>query len=103
VGRGSNLLPCLQEVGIVGVEIVFTFPCGFIFRVIIRLNLIKPNGRLLCGSILLVQYLDRVALVGQVGFQWNIVFNNRIHGGGGGLQTPLELGYMEDVVHTGQS
>jgi hypothetical protein len=27
---------------------------------------------------MLIQYLDRIALVGQVGFQWNVVFDCHI-------------------------
>jgi hypothetical protein len=66
---------------------------------IIPLNLIKPNGLLSCGSILLVQYLNRITLVGQVGLKWNVVFNHHIRR----LHISFELGYMEEIVHTRQS
>jgi hypothetical protein len=46
---------------------------------------------------LVAPILDRIALVGQVGLKWNVVFNHHICRR---LQTSLELGYMEDIVHT---
>jgi hypothetical protein len=43
------------------------FPSGLIFRMITPLNLIKPDGLLPSGSILLIQYFGQIALVGLVG------------------------------------
>jgi hypothetical protein len=67
---------------------------------IVPLSLIELDSLLVCGSILLIQYLDRIALVGQVRLQWNVVFNCHVCWG---LQTSFELVQMEYVVHTGQS
>jgi hypothetical protein len=54
------------------------FPRGFIFGVIIPLYLVEPRSLVACDSVLLVENLDGIGLVGQVGFQWNGVFDNHI-------------------------
>jgi hypothetical protein len=42
------------------------FPRGFIFRVVIPLNLVKSSGLVLGDSVLLIQNLDGKCLVHQV-------------------------------------
>jgi hypothetical protein len=54
------------------------FSHGFIFRVIIPMYLVEPSSLVVGDSVLLVKNLDGMGLVGQVGFQWNGVFNNHI-------------------------
>jgi hypothetical protein len=68
------------------------FPCGFIFRVIIPLYLVEPSSLIAYDSVLLVENLDEMGLLGQVGFQWNGVFDNNI---GQRFQTSFELGDVE--------
>jgi hypothetical protein len=64
---------------------------------IVPLNLIEPNGSLLSDSIMLFQNLSRVALVSQVQFQWNSIFNYHISRE---LHTSFVLGYVEYGVIT---
>jgi hypothetical protein len=45
------------------------FPRGFVFRVIIPLYLLEPSNLVACDSVLLVENLDGMGPVGQVGFQ----------------------------------
>jgi hypothetical protein len=69
------------------------FPRGFIFGVIIPLYFVELSSLVACDSVLLVKNLDGMGLVGQVGFQWNGVFDNHISQR---FQTSFEL---EDVEH----
>jgi hypothetical protein len=43
------------------------FPCGFVFGVIIPLYLVESSSLVACDSVLLVENLDGMGLVGQVG------------------------------------
>jgi hypothetical protein len=54
------------------------FPHGFIFRVIILLNLVEPSSLVAHDSVLLVENLDGMCLVGQIRFQWDGTFDNNI-------------------------
>jgi hypothetical protein len=71
------------------------FPRGFVFRVIIPLYLIELSSLVVCDSVLSVRNLNGMGLVGQVGFQWNGVFDNNI---GQRFQTSFELGDVEDIM-----
>jgi hypothetical protein len=71
------------------------FPCGFIFRVVIPLDLVEPSSLVACDSILLVENLDRICLVCQIWFQRDGVFNNNISWS---IQTSLELGDMKHIM-----
>jgi hypothetical protein len=73
------------------------FPRGFILRVAIPLNLVKPGSLVLSVVVLLVQNVDRMGLVCQVWFQWDGIFNHTISRG---LLTSFELGDMEHVVNS---
>jgi hypothetical protein len=53
---------------------------GFIFGVIIPLYLVEPSSLIVCDSVLLVENLDGMGLVGQIGFQWDGIFDNNIGG-----------------------
>jgi hypothetical protein len=53
---------------------------GFIFGVIIPLYLVEPSSLIACDSVLLVENLDGMGLVGQIGFQWDGIFDNNIGG-----------------------
>jgi hypothetical protein len=75
------------------------FPCGFIFRVTIALYLVEPSSFVACDSILLIENLDGMGLVGQVGFQWNGVFDNHISRR---FQTSFELGDVEHIMYSRQ-
>jgi hypothetical protein len=68
------------------------FPRGFIFEVIIPLDLVEPSGLVAYDSVLLVKNLDGICLVCQIRLQWDGVFDNNI---GRKLQTSFELG---DIV-----
>jgi hypothetical protein len=93
---GVGWLPRWKELGIVGSQELLTFPCGFIFGVIISLDLIEPSSLVACDSVLLVENLDEICLVRQTRFQWNGVFDNHIRWR---LQTSLELGDMKHIMN----
>jgi hypothetical protein len=57
------------------------FPRGFIFGVIIPLDLIEPSSLVARDSVLLVEHLDGICLVCQIRFQWDGVFDNNISRG----------------------
>jgi hypothetical protein len=66
-------------------------PCGFIFGVIIPLDLVNPRRLVAHDSVLLVENLDGMCLVCQIRFQWDGILDNNI---GQRLQTSFELGDM---------
>jgi hypothetical protein len=70
---------------------------GFIFAVIIPLDLIEPSSLITHDSVLLVENLDGICLVCQIWFQWNGVFDNHI---GRRLQTSFELGDMKHIMNS---
>jgi hypothetical protein len=72
------------------------FSRGFIFGVIIPLDLVEPTSLVARDSVLLVENLDRICLVRQIRFQWDGVFNNHVCQR---LQTSLELGDMEHIMN----
>jgi hypothetical protein len=73
------------------------FSRGFILRVIIPLNLIEPSSLVARDSVLLIENLDGMCLVGQIGFQWDGIFDNNI---GQRFQISFELGYMEYIMYS---
>jgi hypothetical protein len=73
------------------------FPRGFIFGVLISLDLIEPSSLVAGDSILLVENLDGICLVRQIRFQWDGVFNNHVCRR---LQTSLELGDMKHIMNS---
>jgi hypothetical protein len=73
-----GLLPQWKEVRVVGSHEVFMFPRGFVFRVIIPLNFIEPSSHVARDSVLLVENLDGMCLVCQIGFQWDGIFDDDI-------------------------
>jgi hypothetical protein len=58
-----------KEIGVVGLQELLTFPRGFIFRVIIPLDLVELSSLVACDSVLLVENLDGICLVRQIRFQ----------------------------------
>jgi hypothetical protein len=75
------------------------FPHSFVFEVIITLYLVESSSLVACDSVLSVENLDGMGLVGQVGFQWNGVFNNNI---GQRFRTSFELGDVEHIMYSRQ-
>jgi hypothetical protein len=73
------------------------FPRGFVFGVIIPLDLIEPSSLVMRDSILLVENLDGICLVCQIRFQWDGVFDNNL---GRRLHTSFELGDMKHIMHS---
>jgi hypothetical protein len=73
------------------------FPHGFIFRMIIPLNLVELSCLVAGDSVLLVKNLGGIRLVCQIQFQWDGIFNDNI---GQGLQTSFELGDMKHIMHS---
>jgi hypothetical protein len=69
---------------------------GFVFRVIIPLDLVKPSSLVVFDSVLLVENLDGICLVRQIRFQWDDVFDNHICWR---LQTSLKLGDMKHIMN----
>jgi hypothetical protein len=93
---GVGWLPRWKELGVIGSQELLTFPRGFIFGVIIPLDLIEPSSLVAGDSVLLVENLDRTCLVRQIRFQWDGVFNNHICWR---LQTSLELGDIKHIMN----
>jgi hypothetical protein len=73
------------------------FPCGFVFRVIIPLELLELSSLVVSDSVLLVKHLDGIYLVCQIRFQWDGIFNNNINRR---LQISFELGDMKHIMHS---
>jgi hypothetical protein len=73
------------------------FPHGFIFGVVIPLDLVEPSSLIVCGSVLLVENHDGICLVCQIRFQWDGVFDNNISQR---LQTSFELGDMKHLMNS---
>jgi hypothetical protein len=48
------------------------FPHGFVFRVIIPLDLVEPSSLIACDLVLLVENLGGMCLVCQIRFQWDV-------------------------------
>jgi hypothetical protein len=72
-------------------------PRGFVFRVVIPLDLVAPSSLVACDSVLLVENLDGMCLVCQIRFQWDGVFDNNISRR---LQTSFELGDMKHIMNS---
>jgi hypothetical protein len=72
---------------------------GFIFGIIIPLNLVKSNSLVTGDSVLLVENLSGICLLCQFWFQWDDIFNDNI---GQGLQTSFELGDIKHIMHSRQ-
>jgi hypothetical protein len=45
------------------------FPCGFVFGVVIPLDLVEPTSPVASDSVFLVENLDGICLVCQIRFQ----------------------------------
>jgi hypothetical protein len=73
------------------------FSRGFIFGVIIPLDLVEPSSLVACDSIFLVENLDWTCLICQIRFQWDGVFDNHICWR---LQASFELGDMKHIVNS---
>jgi hypothetical protein len=69
---GVGRLPRWKELGVVEPQELPTFPCGFVFRVIIQLDLVEPSSLVACDSVFLVENLDGICLVRQIRFQWMV-------------------------------
>jgi hypothetical protein len=87
----------LKELRVVGLQELLMFPRGFVFRVVIPLDLVEPSSLVACDSGLLVENLDGICLICQIRFQWDGVFNNH---SSQRLQTSFELGDMKHIVHS---
>jgi hypothetical protein len=57
------------------------FPRGFIFGMIIPLNLVEPSSLIVGDSVLLVENPGRIGLVGQVRLQWDGIFDSDLNWG----------------------
>jgi hypothetical protein len=66
---GVGRLPRWKEFGVVGLQEIVTFSHGFIFRVIIPMNLVELSSLVACDSVLLVENLDVICVVRQIRFQ----------------------------------
>jgi hypothetical protein len=73
------------------------FPCGFIFRVVIPLDLVEPSSHVARDSVLLVEHLDGMCLVSQIRFQWDGAFDKHISWR---LQTSFKLEDMKHIMHS---
>jgi hypothetical protein len=50
---GVGLLPRWKEHRVVGSQEFLMFSCGFVFRVVIPLDLVEPSSLVACDSVLL--------------------------------------------------
>jgi hypothetical protein len=87
----------IEETRVVGSQEFFMFPRGFIFGVIIPLNLVELSGLVVCDPVLLVENLGGVCFLCQIWFQWDDIFNNNI---GRCLQTSFELGDIKYIMRS---
>jgi hypothetical protein len=65
-GWGAYL--CWKKLRVVGPQELLMFPCGFIFGVVIPLDLVAPSSLVAGDSVLLVENLDGMCLVRQIRF-----------------------------------
>jgi hypothetical protein len=72
-------------------------PCGFVFGVIIPLDLLELSSFVACDLVLLVENLDGICLICQIWFQWDGISDNNL---GRRLQTSFELGDMKHIMHS---
>jgi hypothetical protein len=72
-------------------------PRGFIFAVVIPLNIVEPSSLISGDSVLLVENPNGICLVRQVWLQWERIFNHNISRG---LQTSFELGDVKHIVNS---
>jgi hypothetical protein len=93
---GVGWLPRWKELGVVGSQELLTFPCGFIFGVVIPLDIVELSRLVECDLVLLVENLDGICPVRQIRLHWDGVFNNHICWR---LQTSLELGDMKHIMN----
>jgi hypothetical protein len=82
---------------VVGSYEVPMFPHGFIFGMIIQLNLVELCSLVAGDSVLLVENFGGICLVCQIWFQWDGIFNDNI---ARGLQTSFELGDVKHIMHS---
>jgi hypothetical protein len=73
------------------------FPRGFIFGMIIPLNLVELSSLAVGDSVLLFKNPGGIHPVCQIRFQWNDIFNDNI---GRGLQASFELGDIKHIMHS---
>jgi hypothetical protein len=60
---GVGWLPRWKELGVVGSQEFLLFPRGFVFGVVILLDLVELSSLVACDSALLVKNLDGMGLV----------------------------------------
>jgi hypothetical protein len=65
-------LPRWKELRVVGSQELLMFPRGFIFGVVIPLDLVEPSSLVVCDSVLLIEDLDGMCLVCQIRFQCDV-------------------------------
>jgi hypothetical protein len=92
-----GLLPRWKKLGTDGLQELFMLARGFIFDVIISLDLVEPSSLVAHDSVLLVESLDGMCLVCQIQFQWDGIFDNNI---GRRLHTSFELGDMKHIMNS---
>jgi hypothetical protein len=90
-------LPRWKKLGVVGSQEFLRLPCGFVFRVIIPLDLLELSSFVACDLVLLVENLDGICLICQIWFQWDDISDNNL---GRRLQTSFELGDMKHIMHS---
>jgi hypothetical protein len=72
------------------------FPRGFIFRVVITLDLVELSSLVACDSVLSIENLVGICLLCQIRIHWDGVLDNNISWR---LQTSFELGNMKHIVN----
>src|ERR1041385_4011247 len=97
--RPENLSGRGEKVGVFIAETVFTFPSGFIFRMIRPLNF-EELGCLVAGfAFRLIENAARMFLISQVLLQFNHItfhFTNRV------LEAVSELRHVKNIVDLGE-
>jgi hypothetical protein len=95
--NGGGWLPRWKELGVVVSQEFLIFPFGFIFEVVIPLDLIESSSLFVCDSVLSAENLDGMCLVCQIRLQWDGVIDNNISRR---LQTSFELEDMKHIVNS---
>jgi hypothetical protein len=88
-----------EEVGVVLMQTILTFPCGFVFRVVALLNFHKLHHTLLHLPFIIIKDGNRMFFVGKTRLNIKCF---KIDGVGRDTETLLQLGDMEHIVNGGK-
>src|SRR3954470_12525480 len=94
--RPENLSGSGKKIGVFFTKAIFTFPSGFIFRMIRPLNFEELDGLVAGSAFRLIENAARVFWIGQVLLQLNHIM---FHFADGVLEAASELRHVENIVY----